>query len=336
MRGLFPVRRKAQLVSREVRHYVALEVHTSETRQPAKGPVMITDSTSNLGGHKVRDGRGGFTLIELLVVIAIIAILAGMLLPALAKAKAKATGILCMGNTKQLMLAWNMYIGDNKERLPFAYAQEGNPTHPNYKYAWVHGILDYNAGNRDNWDVTNTLAAGCIYPYTGPSPAIYKCPADKSMVKPTSGPYKGQMVPRLRSLSMNSWCGMNEGQHTWFGGKEFRAYLNTSDFVDPGPSMTWVLIDEHPDSMNDGFFCIDMNGYPNAAQTKLPDVPSSAHNKACGLSFADGHSEIKKWQDPRTAPPVIYRSPNPAMGSANQPNNKDVLWLWERTTRFAR
>ncbi len=280
-----------------------------------------------------RSGRRGFTLIELLVVIAIIAILAGMLLPALSKAKAKATGIGCMNNTKQLMLAWSMYVGDSNERLPFAYAQEGNPTHPNYKYAWVHGIMDYTAGNRDNWDITNTLAAGIIYPYTGNSPAIYKCPADRATVKPSSGPYAGQTRPRLRSLSMNSWCGMNEGVHTWFGGPEFRAYLKSSDFVNPGPAQTWVLIDEHPDSINDGFFCIDMNGYPTPANTKLPDVPSSTHNNACGISYADGHSEIKKWLDPRTAPKVAYKANNPAMGTAIQPNNKDVIWLWERTTR---
>ena len=93
---------------------------------------------TNLTHSPARLGRRGFTLIELLVVIAIIAILAGMLLPALSKAKAKATGIGCMNNTKQLMLAWSMYVGDSNERLPFAYAQEGNPTHPNYKYALVH------------------------------------------------------------------------------------------------------------------------------------------------------------------------------------------------------
>lgn len=294
--------------------------------------VMRIPLTPRTPGCAPRTRRGGFTLIELLVVIAIIAILAGMLLPALAKSKAKATGILCMGNTKQLMLAWSMYVGDANDRLPFAYAQEGNPTHPNYKYAWVHGILDFNNGNRQNWDVTNTLAAGAIWPYTGGSAGIYKCPADKSQVRQGG---TGPMVPRIRSLSMNSWMGMNEGVHTWFGGPEFRAYLKMTDIIDPGPTMTWVLVDEHPDSINDGFFCIDMNGYPNPANTKLPDVPSSTHNNACGFSFADGHSEIKKWQDPRTSPKVTYKG-SATMPSATQPNNKDIVWLWERTTRFVR
>ena len=123
---------------------------------------------------------------------------------------------------------------------------------------------------------------------------------------------------------------MNEGQHTWFGGPEFRAYLKMSDLTDPGPTMTWVLIDEHPDSINDGFFVIDMKGYPDANQATLPDFPASYHNGAGGLSFADGHAEIKKWVDPRTTPPVTKST----VQTVNQANNRDVVWLWERTTRF--
>jgi len=273
----------------------------------------------------------GFTLIELLVVIAIIAILAGIMLPALAKAKAKGQGIMCMNNTKQLMIAWRMYSEDGgRDILPFAYAAEGAPNDPTFPYAWTHGILDYNNSNEDNWNWTNTLARGCIWPYTGKQSAIYKCPADKTMVNPTTGPWKGSAIARCRSNSMNSWMGMNAGQWTWFGGPEFRKYLKLSDVIDPGPSRTWVLVDEHPDSLNDGFFCVVMTGYPDPAQTTLPDLPASYHNGACGFSFADGHSEIKKWLDPRTKPPVkrVNTVPN-----VSQANNKDAVWFWEHTTR---
>ena len=278
--------------------------------------------------------RGGFTLIELLVVIAIIAILASMLLPALAKAKTKAHGIKCLNNNKHLMLAWRMYVDDNNETLPFAYVED-NPGNKNYPFAWVHGILDYSAGNSANWDVDTTLKKGAIWPYTGNTPEIYRCPADVITVKPSAGKFKGQTIQRARSNSMNAWLGMNEGTWTWFGGPEFRKYIKSTDLVDPGPSMTWVLLDEHPDSINDGFFVTVMTGYPTPAQTTLPDVPASYHNGAGGLAFADGHAEIRKWQDPRTKPPV--KKQDGWFGSiapySNQANNKDILWLWERTTR---
>ncbi len=272
--------------------------------------------------------RGAFTLIELLVVIAIIAILAAMLLPALNNAKIKAQGISCMNNTRQLMMAWRMYVEENRDVLPFAYVED-NPANPNYKFAWIHGILSYNDGNTANWDADSTIKQGAIWPFCGKSLKIFRCPADTVVVKPTSGPFSGQSIQRIRSNSMNSWMGMNEGGWTWFGGPEFRKYLKMSDIVIPGPAMTWVLLDEHPDSINDGFFCVDMRGYPDPTQTKFPDLPASFHNKAGGLAFADGHSEIHKWRDPRTMPPIRRTDP-PAV---DQSNNKDVLWLWEHTTR---
>jgi prepilin-type processing-associated H-X9-DG protein len=124
--------------------------------------------------------------------------------------------------------------------------------------------------------------------------------------------------------------GMNQGEWTWFGGPTLRKYVNFNDLVDPGPTMTWVLVDEHPDSMNDGFFCVDMNNYPSPGGTVLPDCPASYHNGACGFAFADGHSEIHKWMDSRTRPKVTKRGYTPITPAGN---NKDVLWIWEHTTR---
>jgi prepilin-type N-terminal cleavage/methylation domain-containing protein/prepilin-type processing-associated H-X9-DG protein len=280
--------------------------------------------------------RRGFTLIELLVVIAIIAILASLLLPALSKAKAKGEGASCLNNTKQLMIAWRMYSEDFNDRLPWAYADDGDAR--DYPAGWVHKSEDFLASNTANWNPTNTLMDGSIWKYTGPSAKIYQCPADKLTVKPDSGPFRNQFVRRLRSNSMNAWVGGNKGVVTWFGdGKKLYYYTKSSDFIAPGPSQTWVLVDEHPASMNDGFFCVDMNAYnPSALNNglggaRLPDVPASYHNGACGFSFADGHSEIKSWKDKRTKPPTAKTLIN---YTVDQPNNLDIAWLWSRTSAW--
>ncbi len=280
----------------------------------------------------------GFTLIELLVVIAIIAILAAMLIPVLSKAKTKAQGIQCMNNTRQLMTAWRLYVEDSRDFLPFAYVSDTPTTWKNYPYAWVHGIQDFNGANTANWNPDTTLKLGAIWANCGNSVKIFHCPADTSMVKPTSGPFQGQLINRLRSNSMNNWVGMNGDEdaertqyYTWPGGSTFRKFRKMTDMIKPGPAMTWVLVDEHPDSINDGFFCVDMNAYPNPNGTRLPDVPASYHNGACGFAFADGHSEIHKWKDSRTKPPVSYTGAG-SLPPADQPNNQDVVWLWQHST----
>ncbi len=259
----------------------------------------------------------GFTLIELLVVIAIIAILAGMLLPALSKAKAKAQGMKCMNNGRQMMMAWRLYVDDNHDKVPMSY----NPGSP---LEWVHGSLDNNGANRSNWDVNQDITKSLLWPYCGGSAEIWKCPADLSTVK-----YQGVTYPRVRSVSMNAW--FNSTDVDGFG-PGFRQYKNMSDVVDPGPALTWLFIDEREDSINDGEFCVGMTGYPDKPQSwMMVDFPASYHGGAGGLSFVDGHSEIRKWQDPRTTP-AVKRGGEISL-NVPSPNNPDAYWLMYRTTR---
>lgn len=93
--------------------------------------------------------------------------------------------------------------------------------------------------------------------------------------------------------------------------------------------MTFVMLDEWQESINDGYFVTEMDGWPNPNTTKIVDFPASYHNRAAGFAFADGHSEIHRWLDPRTYNPKL---------PLNQPtpNNRDVLWMQERSTRPSR
>jgi prepilin-type N-terminal cleavage/methylation domain-containing protein/prepilin-type processing-associated H-X9-DG protein len=246
-----------------------------------------------------------FTLIELLVVIAIIAILAALLLPALTRSKQQAQGIQCMSNNRQLTLAWVEYSADFQNVLPYNIPSDTTS-------GWVLGEMSTGV-SRDNSNYVLMLS-GQLGPYTK-NWQIYHCPADMSVAL-------GMNTSRVRSVAMNCFVGdMSEGQRVGCCTGIWKQYFKSTDFDQP--AMTWVIVDEHPDVINDGFFALVATCVID--NTEWSDFPASYHNGACGFSFADGHAEIHKWLSPDTIKPSQYGAittwPIPAL-----PPYTDLIW----------
>jgi len=286
-------------------------------------PVLSRNFSGRVSARN--QSRPGFTLIELLVVIAIIAILAAMLLPALSKAKAKAQGIKCLSNTKQLTLGWLMFQGDNQEKLMDAttYIDAGNT-------AGISSYMDWTGDTRNINTLGLTGPTAMMADYVR-SPEIYKCPGDSYQTPANPG-------VRARSIALNGGVSGGSGAPTFAGqgivGRTYFQAQKVGDLNTPGPVNTFVFLDEQADSINDGIFQLDPGRPPG--QEYWRDLPASYHNRVGSLSFADGHSELRKWKEsgsssPGTVLPVIYQAFSARYPSHyNVQQSADYEWMDDR------
>ena len=270
--------------------------------------------------------KGGFTLVELLVVIAIIAILAALLLPALGKAKSIAQRVACINNQKQLQMAHMIFGDDHGDKILYSSSWKSERCS---KYTWAPGSLNVSKYlNRQQF-----LEQTPLFPYVGKSVGVFKCPADKDMIRITNKAGELRSIfPRHRSYSMNIHVG------GWAGwpvedDKEWTVYHKYSEIEKPSNIFTFI---EMPfEFINAGCFRVVMNEGGPAYKVYDMDVPGNYHIDGTALAFADGHVETKRWLDERTKHAQIkyyIDGSNFKYGIRRAYGSVDIKWLKDRST----
>ncbi len=267
----------------------------------------------------------GFTLIELLVVIAVIAILAGLLLPALSRAKQRALSIACLNHLKQLQVCFQLYAVDHRGIMPpnnFVYVIETESPDPlmfDTNMTWCPGNtrLDTTPAN---------IERGLLFPYNR-SAAIYHCPADRSTVETPEGAARGLLRTRSYNLSqaVNGAPLINE-----LDGYGPPSFAREVDINGPMPSELFTFIEVHENGILDSLFGIPPPGWENVVDLTWWDTPADRHMQGCNLAFADGHAERWRWASPKICS-------GPGMPVANEVDRLDFNRLRARVrpeTRF--
>jgi prepilin-type processing-associated H-X9-DG protein len=237
-------------------------------------------------------------------------------------AKVKAQTAVCNSNFKQMQIAWQTYNTDFPDFLA-PNSDNGNHGKDGENPSWVAGDMTLSAASPAELDESTNpnfivgpewAEFGSLGPFTK-NAKIYRCPADKSTVA-----YNGANYERSRSIAMNGWVGF--GTRDWSGSPPYKLNYKMSDLNNPGPSQTFVFIDERENSINDGWFAVDV--FDQGGGATWVDIPAMRHNHGAVLSFADGHAEFKKWQDGRTLGTLTPNTPSA--------NNPDIAWLQQHTT----
>ncbi len=260
-----------------------------------------------------RESGNGFSRVELLAVLAMLALLAGLAWTALSRAGRNAAGVRCIENLRRLTVAWSLYADAHGDLL--LASGEMSESGARDRRMWVSGMLNAaGAVNRENWDAESTVLRSPLVAFAGRDAALWRCPADESAVI-----LENRRVPRVRSYSMSSVFGTGY----WLPAFRYRTYARRSQIAKP--AHTFVLVDEHPDGINDGTFALEMVE-PASTDGHIIDLPASRHGRGCGFSFADGHVELKQWVGKTIQQPVTYRG-DAVFDIPARDSLPDVKWM---------